>query len=392
MKTELFYSFGRFFDDGFKELYTSLDEVLLIECKTREQDAIVMTNNAGGEVVLKLGDIKKCFTVNDNGMVCFVLKKNKVSIDGKYCQALTFVASPRDDIGILGRESKEDFGIIVDFVSKNFNGLQPLPKNSIEDINVHIHGFQFQNSKVLMDLKAALGQLRSRNEEPLAIFQTALKMRYIRLYHSYMHYLHQNSLSARDFKTSIRRSENMPKLFKEEFACESPEMLWFIVYNFIAAHNCKNSKVKRDHCRKVSYLKCSECGFAYYCSKRCQIEHWPIHKASCEILRNIDMEFARSRAVINSHIMKQIDKIKIQDSPLTFKVFKKEIDRALFTAYFGVIEQTNYFDDVLNGVFGSNKVVWIEDLQALQKKRYKHLKLSSKKLLPQLISVYGKII
>ena len=61
-------------------------------------------------------------------------------------------------------------------------------------------------------------------------------------------------------------------------------------------------------------------------------------------------------------------------------------------AYFGIIEQTNFFDDVLNEVFGSNKVVWIKDLQALQKKRYKHLKLSSKKLLPQLISVYGKII
>ena len=106
MNTEVFYSFGRFFDDDFKELYTSLGEVLLIECRTKEQDAIVMSNNEGGEVVLKLGDIKKCFTVNDNGMVCFVLKKNKVSIDGKCCQALTFVATSRDNIGsILGRES-----------------------------------------------------------------------------------------------------------------------------------------------------------------------------------------------------------------------------------------------------------------------------------------------
>ena len=124
MKTELFYSFGRFFDDGFEELYTSLGEVLLIECKRRKQDAIVMSNNEGGEVVLKLGDIKKCFAVNDNGMVCFVLKKNKVSIDGKYCQALTFVASSRDNnVIILGRESKKEFGIIVDIwsLAKEFN-------------------------------------------------------------------------------------------------------------------------------------------------------------------------------------------------------------------------------------------------------------------------------
>jgi len=383
MKTELFYSFGRFFDDGFKELYTSLDEVLLIECKTREQDAIVMTNNAGGEVVLKLGDIKKCFTVNDNGMVCFVLKKNKVSIDGKYCQALTFVASPRDDIGILGRESKEDFGIIVDFVSKNFNGLQPLPKNSIEDINVHIHGFQFQNSKVLMDLKATMGQLRSWNGEPLAIFQTALKIRYICLYHAYMHYLHQNSLSARDFKTFIRRSENLPNLFKKEFACQSPKMLWVIVYYFIRAHHCQN-----DNCQKVSYSKCSACGNAYYCSKECQIEDWTVHKQFCEAMRNIDMEFGRSRAVINSHVMKQVNK-KNQDSPLLFKIFRKEIERALFTAYYDVIEHTNYFDDFLSSTFGKDKEEWIEKLHLLQKKKYKHLKLSSKQLESQLISAYG---
>ena len=319
MKTELFYSFGRFFDDGFKELYTSLDEVLLIECKTRKQDAIVMSNNEGGEVVLKLGDIKKCFAVNDNGMVCFVLKKNKVSIDGKCCHALTFVASSRDNIGSLVRQkSKEEFEIIVDFVSKNFNGLQPLPKNSIEDINVHIHGFQFQNSKVLLDLKAAMGKFRSRNEEPLAIFQTALKIRYICLYHAYMHYLHQNSLSARDLKTFIRRSENLPKLFEEEFPCESPGMLWFIVVAFI---------FENDYCQNVSYLKCSECGYAYSRSKRCQIENWPLHKNFCKAKMNIEMDFGWSRAVINSHIIKEVDKIKIQDTPLTFKVFRKEIER-----------------------------------------------------------------
>ena len=102
------------------------------------------------------------------------------------------------------------------------------------------------------------------------------------------------------------------------------------------------------------------------------------------------MEFARSRAVINSHIMKQVDKNKIQDSPLTFKVFRKEIERALFTTYFDVIEHTNHYDDVLNKAFGTkSKSTWMENLQALRRNRYNHLKLSSKKLESQLISVYG---
>ena len=116
MKTELFYNMGRWLDDGFEELYTSLGEVLLLECKTRDQDAIVMSNNEGGEVVLKLGDIKKCFAFNNKGMLCFVFKKNRVSIDGKCCQALTFLLPSQDYIDwILARELKDEFEISVDF-------------------------------------------------------------------------------------------------------------------------------------------------------------------------------------------------------------------------------------------------------------------------------------
>merc|ERR1719342_904951 len=205
------------------------------------------------------------------------------------------------------------------------------------------------------------------------------------------HHQHQNSMSARDFKTFIRRSKNLPHLFKKEFAYEIPKMLWVIVYDFILAHQCLNNDMKRDNCQKVSYLKCSACGNAYYCSKECQIENWPVHKQECEAIRNIDMEFGRSREVINSHVMKQVQ-IKNQDSPLLFKIFKKEIERALFTAYYDVIAHTNYFDDYLSDFLDKDKEVWIEKLQALQKKRYKHLKLTSKQLESQLISVYGTII
>ena len=112
---------GRWLDDGFEELYTSLGEVLLLECKTREQDAIVMSNNEGGKVVLKLGDIKKFFACKDKGILCFVFKKNRVSVDGKYCPALTFFLSTRVFTnGILGRESKDEFEISVYFVAEKF--------------------------------------------------------------------------------------------------------------------------------------------------------------------------------------------------------------------------------------------------------------------------------
>ena len=115
-----------------------------------------------------------------------------------------------------------------------------------------------------------------------------------------------------------------------------------------------------------------------------------MHKSFCQRVKNIDLELGKSREVIHRHIMKQSDKNKNGDSPPTFKIFRKEIERALFTTYFDVIEHTNYYDDILNDAFGiKNKSAWMENLQALRRNRYKHLKLSSKKLESQLISVYG---
>jgi len=392
MKKELFYNVGRLLDNEFEEQVTSLGgEVLLLECKTRNHDAIVMSNKKGGEVIIKLGDIKKCFA--GMGLVCFVFKKNKVSIDGKCCQALTFLPqSPeygkRFRSGIMGRELDQEFEIVVDFVSNYFNGLKPKAMKSIEEVNFHIHGFQFLNSKVLMDLESAAKELETWSEvDQLYGVRVVLRRKYIHLYPSYVHHLQQNSC-ARDFKTLIRHTDNLPKLFKDEFSCESPRMLWAIVLNLIITHHCQN--VNRESCPKVSYLKCLECGYAYYCSKQCQIEHWPRHKNFCQRMKNIDKELGRTRAVIHNHIMKQSDENKNGDSPPTFKIYRKEIERALFTAYFDVIEHTNYYDDVLNDVFGTkNKSAWMENLQALRRNRYKHLKLSSKKLESQLISVYG---
>ena len=397
MKKQLFYNIGRLLDDGFEEQFRSLGgEVLLLECKTRDQNAIVMSNNEGGEDVIKLGDIKKCFVVhNDYQMVCFVFKKNKVSIDGKCCKALAFFPSSsiyrkvdsRFD-GIVGRESHNELEFVLDFVSNYFNGLQPLAMENIEDIRVH--GFQFQTSKVLKDLVGAIKGWKtwSGGEQSNGV-QFALRWKYMRLYHSYVHFLQQKSC-ARDFKILIRRSDNLPKLFKEEFGCESPRILWVIVLSFIVNHHCLNENVKRESCPKVSYLKCLECGFAYYCSKECQIENWPMHKSFCQRVKNIDLELGKSREVIHRHIMKQSDKNKNGDSPPTFKIFRKEIERALFTTYFDVIEHTNHYDNVLNKAFGTkSKSTWMENLQALRRNRYKRLKLSSKKLESQLISVYG---
>ena len=45
-------------------------------------------NIKGHKVVLKLGDLRKCFVIADIG-ICFVLSNDKVSNCGRLCQALT---------------------------------------------------------------------------------------------------------------------------------------------------------------------------------------------------------------------------------------------------------------------------------------------------------------
>jgi len=43
-----------------------------------------------------------------------------------------------------------------------------------------------------------------------------------------------------------------------------------------------------DHCKtekeRVSLSVCSECMIGQYCSRKCQVAHWPVHKGKCDIL------------------------------------------------------------------------------------------------------------
>ena len=123
------------------------------------------------------------------------------------------------------------------------------------------------------------------------------------------------------------------------------------------------------------------------CRKQCQNEDWPRHKLICQDIRNKYLELEKSREIIQSYV-KQASSNN-EGPQLTFKVLLQEIQRALFTAYFSVIESTNHFNEQLNEWFCiENKSQWIPELRSLQRKRYKHLKVSSKKLESQIISSF----
>ena len=88
MKTELCYNKGMLINDKYEKMgITTLGEVLLLECRKSDEDAIVMSNN-GVNTILKLGDLKMCFVIGKR--LSFILSKDKITIGGKFCQALTF--------------------------------------------------------------------------------------------------------------------------------------------------------------------------------------------------------------------------------------------------------------------------------------------------------------
>ena len=295
------------------------------------------------------------------------------------------------DDGILGRETESEFQIAIDFIRDHFNGVKPKKIDSIEDINKYLKGFKIQPSKIdcaMVDSAIMMVKTRCQSSvgDEFGVQETMIKW-YNRTFRAYMHFVHKNSWCDRDFKTFLRKSENLPKFFKEKLSCESPRKLWYNVEGFLMFHTCNNAF---GGCSKVTYLKCSRCRFIYYCSIKCQIEDWPRHKLICQDVRSKYMELEKSRAVIQSYSFKRASS-KNEGSLLSFKVFVQEIERALFMAYFSVIENTNYFDDKMNNIFRTtNKDSWIKGLKSLQRKRYKKLKISRHKFESQMVSVFDK--
>jgi len=392
MKMEVFYNYGMLLNDRFVIMSSPncMAEALLLECRTSDQIAIVMSNIEGNRVILKLGDIKECFAIS-NIKICFILQEDKVSIGGKRYEALTFFPTCRGDEadGVLGRKSRSEFEIAFDFVVKHFRGVKLKKIENIEDINCYINGFKFKNSKILAavnkySINLVETVVRDSGSDKFGV-QVNMCRWYNRTYSSYMHFLQKSSWCDKDFKIFLRCSDNLPKFFKEELSCESSKMLWNIVEGFLMFHTCNNAYAG---CSKGTYLKCSNCRFVYYCSKQCQVEDWPRHKFICQGVRGKYMELELSRTVTQSYVMKQAFRNR-GESLLTFKVFMQEIERALFTAFFSVIEHTNHFDEDLNFIFRTtNKKLWTNGLKSLQRKRYKRLKISSKKFESQMMSVF----
>jgi len=392
MKSRMINIVGLLIDNKFVEFSFPLGplgtEVLLLECKTDEEDAIVISVDSENTIVLKLGEIKKCVLLrNYIHKFIFIFLKKKLSIGGRGCQMLTFLYCADANLDkMIGKIRRESLSVFIDFAFHH--GIKMSDVNTLEEIDSQIDGFKLTGSKCMKDYEDSMFKFQSQffgMPASAAPHQYFCRQKHSRFYLAYVHFIDNNSLCERDFKTYMRSMKNFPYFFKEALGCESPETLWVVVETFITGHRCRNSK----DCLNFTYLKCSECKYSYYCSKECQIQDWPRHKLFCQHVKRIKMELDSSRAVFQTFIQKQLNYDE-EKSPPTFEIFTQEIERALFNAYFSVIEHTDYFDEAFKrNICTEGKRSWIKSLKSLQKKRYKEAKISLKKLEAQLIEVFG---
>ena len=366
-------------------------EVLLLECKKYDQDAIVISIDSGHTISLKLGEIKKCSLFKLQVLwFSFVFLKRKVSVCGKYCQVLSLIFVDPDMDALLGRIGRESLGVFTDFVSSQ--GVRLTTVNSLIEIDSQIRGFKIGGCEAVRDL--LISTLRFLDQcyntykidcdatSKTKVFQALAKGRHERFYRSYVNFLNTKSWSDRDFKTYMRSLKNLPKFFKEVLGTGSSGKLWVIVEYFICEHRCRR-------CHKLTYLKCSFCKYSHYCSKQCQIEDWPSHKIYCPDIETQNMELESSTAVFHTLIRKQLN-YNNGESLLTLEVFMQEIERVLFTAYLSVIEDTNFFDEGLSRDFGTTcKRIWMNSLKSQSRRRYKNAKISATELEAQMIDAFG---
>ena len=57
-----------------------------------------------------------------------------------------------------------------------------------------------------------------------------------------------------------------------------------------------------DNCNKSAAAKCSRCGLARYCSKECQVSHWPKHRLECTDVQHM-RAFLRLRDLIKGNLL-----------------------------------------------------------------------------------------
>jgi hypothetical protein len=85
--------------------------------------------------------------------------------------------------------------------------------------------------------------------------------------------------------TSEAEAEAQVSSFLQDFQSKSADLANCEFRMGKACHSHCASCAKGQMAKGLTLQRCAKCHSVYYCSRECQVAHWPAHKAECKMLR-----------------------------------------------------------------------------------------------------------
>jgi len=374
MKSEVVYICFLFAGETGIQLPTAC-EVLLFECSSSEEVAVVIPYHENETIILKKGNIKYFLYDAETRLIKFILKKPLKNMDVPHwevCDAVTIELLPKSDS--VSNKVKGEFCIFRDFSNKHFHGVE---SKQMVNTDYFDGDFYTHNMLVYRKLFEAQGFLQ---------YTSFCDKRFKAQLRAYVYFLNHRQLNEKKFKKFMRSQENLPNFLKNVLGFDDHNAFFFNLSEVLRSHICS--------CYKTTHKKCSACRLAPSCSMECHIKNWDEHKGFCKEEVDDRKSFEKQRQTLLGHLMSQLSPAAATVL-VSFEVFQQELMDAIFVTCCPIIEGSNLLDKWIQDYFHDiPKSKWVVEMLSLKKKQYEKMyrNLDSGKATLQITSTWGKVL
>lgn len=281
------------------------------------------------------------------------------------------------------------------FVNKHSPGLKPqllssqkniqkyLDKANMPDVFTSMYPPRGKKTKINKDGMESLQGWKcclSEDEESVSCVHRQFRP-YFRPYITFV--LENMDKGKKRSKKILRNVDNIPK-FVMLLSWNHEVHLMKTLGNFFMVHCCSNI-----NCDGFSFLQCSDCMTAHYCSVKCQAQDYDRHRVECRI-----KSYFREQNYFLCHLLEfHVEKKLGHGDFLRLKTFVRVLNYRVYECFYGALSVTN-----------SRTTEWInrnmlsvlpvvkskEKMLTMLKERRKHKTKTLKEIRCQVERVYGE--
>ena len=207
---------------------------------------------------------------------------------------------------------------------------QPNVSKNVKDFKKFISSFKsFWPKKYFQD-QLKLKDLHQGSEGLRNIYSDLAYHKHF--YEAYVNFiLAHPAMNSKEGKKYIRSIDNIPSFAKETLKWTSYKWIYILVADYLEMHMCS-----KQGCCGLSFLKCSRCRIAYYCSEECQQSDFQDkHKFKC----NDYIESRNLRTAVPNILQTLVTFTEdgYNSDPVTFDVFKGELMARVYDYFYEVM-------------------------------------------------------